>query len=96
MNDIREVFDMFINDLIERKRKMIRMEVHRYATRNALIGAGIGAAVGVAAGMLLAPKAGKETRQDIVKGAKHAVESAKEAVETIKSKFEKPEAEPEA
>jgi gas vesicle protein len=88
---------MFVNDLIERKRKMIRMEANRYAAKHALIGAGIGAAVGVAVGMLVAPKAGKEIRQDIVKGAKHAVESAKEAVESIKSKFEKPEdAEPEA
>jgi ElaB/YqjD/DUF883 family membrane-anchored ribosome-binding protein len=91
MNDIREVFEMFINELIERKKNMIRMEAHRYATRKALIGVGIGTAVGVAVGLLVAPKTGKESREYIVKGAKHAVESAKEAVETIKSKFEKPE-----
>jgi len=48
------------------------------AVKNAAIGAGLGAAVGVTAGILLAPKSGKETREDIARNAKKATEAVSE------------------
>jgi len=38
----------------------------------------LGAAVGVTAGILLAPKSGKETREDIARNAKKATEAVSE------------------
>lgn len=50
-------------------------------------GLGIGAVAGVLAGTLLAPKAGKETREDLAKGAKETLEKAKDSVYLAKEKI---------
>ncbi|HEY5585362.1 MAG TPA: YtxH domain-containing protein [Ruminiclostridium sp.] len=54
----------------------------------AAIGAGIGTAVGVAAGVLLAPKSGKETRENITKTTKETLENVKEGLIVAKEKIE--------
>jgi len=62
-----------------RKRKIEKKRAARKkAVKNAAIGAGLGAAVGVTAGILLAPKSGKETREDIARNAKKATEAVSE------------------
>jgi gas vesicle protein len=72
----------------------------RRARRNTAIGVSVGVLVGAIAGLLLAPKSGKETRADIVKGVKageetikdvahHVAAVAKEKVEAIKTKMKK-------
>jgi len=45
-----------------------------------LAGLGIGAAIGAAIGVLYAPKAGKETREDLLNSAREAKEKAAEYV----------------
>lgn len=47
-----------------------------------------GAIVGVTAGILLAPKPGKESRQDFARNAKKAAEKIKETTGTIKKNFQ--------
>ena len=49
-----------------------------------LIKVAVAAAAGFAAGILVAPKSGKETRQDIKKKAKQAKSAAKEGSRTVK------------
>lgn len=56
--------------------------------KNVAIGAGIGTAVGVAAGVLLAPKSGKETREDISNTTKKTLENVKEGLNVAKEKIE--------
>lgn len=56
--------------------------------KNVAIGAGIGTAMGVAAGVLLAPKSGKETRDDITKTTKETLENVKEGLNIAKEKIE--------
>lgn len=50
-----------------------------------------GAAIGVAIGLLLAPKSGKQTRQDLVSGSRKLSDSlmgtVDESLETFKNKF---------
>jgi len=60
----------------------------KQAAKIAAIGAGIGTAVGVAAGVLLAPKSGKETREDITKATKETLENVKEGLNVAKEKIE--------
>lgn len=52
-------------------------------------GMGLGAIAGAIAGTLLAPKSGKETREDITKGAKDTFEKAKNTVNEAKDKINK-------
>lgn len=52
-------------------------------------GMGLGAIAGAIAGTLLAPKSGKETREDIAKGAKDTFEKAKNTVNETKEKINK-------
>ena len=51
-----------------------------------LAGLGIGAAIGAAIGVLYAPKAGKETREDLLNSAREAKEKAAEYVEQGRQK----------
>lgn len=60
----------------------------KQTAKNVAIGAGIGTAVGVAAGVLLAPKSGKETREDIAKTTKDTLENVKEGLNVAKEKLE--------
>ena len=60
----------------------------KQTAKNVAIGASIGTAVGVAAGILLAPKSGKETREDITKTSKEALENVKDGLNVAKEKIE--------
>lgn len=51
-----------------------------------LIAAALGAVVGFVAGVLLAPKSGRETREQLRHGAEEAAHKAKHGYETIKDK----------
>lgn len=77
---------MIIKDMIDQSRKRVKMEAAKKTAKEVAIGVSIGAAVGMAAGTLLAPKSGKETREDIAKGAKHAAENVRDKVEEVKIK----------
>lgn len=59
-----------INKFIEEKRKRIEKEKKKEVAKNVAVGTAIGTAIGAAAGILLAPKSGKETREDISKNQK--------------------------
>ena len=74
---------MFIQDLIEQKMRKVRAQEAKRTARDVVIGLGIGATLGVAAGILLAPKSGKETREDIASGAKEVVDQVKDRVEEV-------------
>jgi gas vesicle protein len=60
----------------------------KQTAKNVAIGAGIGTAVGVTAGVLLAPKSGKETREDISNTTKKTLENVKEGLNVAKEKIE--------
>jgi len=73
---------MDLKDLFKKK------STKKQTAKNVAIGAGIGTAVGVAAGVLLAPKSGKETREDIVNTTKQTLENVKEGLNVAKEKIE--------
>ncbi|MDU4959488.1 MAG: YtxH domain-containing protein [Sporomusaceae bacterium] len=58
------------------------------ARKKVLAGVAVGAVVGAAAGVLLAPKSGKETREELVSAAKQLPDKAKEIAELGKAKLE--------
>ena len=74
---------MFIQDLIEQKMRKVRAQEAKRTARDVAIGLGIGATLGAAAGILLAPKSGKETREDIASGAKEVIDQVKDQVEEV-------------
>lgn len=53
------------------------------------IGAAVGAAAGFVAGVLMAPKSGKETRDDLKKGAKAAVKNANKQLKNAHEELSK-------
>lgn len=68
-----------IQKLINEKKRQRKIKT----TKNIATGAATGILAGLAAGILFAPKAGKETREDIVSGAKDINEKVKtKAAET--------------
>ena len=69
---------MIIKDLIDMAGKDKKKKQRAQNAKKLAAGIGIAATVGVAAGVLLAPKAGKETRKDIIDKAEDVVESTKE------------------
>ncbi|MEI8200710.1 MAG: YtxH domain-containing protein [Eubacteriales bacterium] len=69
---------MSIKDLLEMAGKDKKKKQKAQNAKKLAAGIGIAATVGVAAGVLLAPKAGKETRKDIIDKAEDVVESTKE------------------
>ena len=75
---------MSIKDLIENG-AMIRQ---KKARQKALTAAAIGAAIGVTVGVLLAPKSGKETRDDLANAANDLPAKAKGIVERTKVRVE--------
>jgi gas vesicle protein len=78
----------YFEDLKQERGKKQRKE----SARKVLSGVVIGSAIGAAAGILFAPKAGKETRQDISKKVKETAATAKEKVqETVDEVKEKME-----
>ena len=84
---------MNIKDMLEKKMKeRQRIQKAKIAKRVA-VGAIAGIATGVVGGILLAPKAGKETREDIAKTAKdlgeNAISKSVEIKETLDNKVVK-------
>jgi gas vesicle protein len=76
----------YFEDLKQERGKKQRKE----SARKVLSGVMIGSAIGATAGILFAPKAGKETRQDISKKVKETAATAKEKVqETVDEVKEK-------
>jgi len=55
---------------------------------NFLAGLGLGALIGAAAALLLAPKSGPETRQDIAKAAEEIKKKASKAVQDLSESSE--------
>lgn len=76
-----------IKDFMDKSNRKFKRNKKGKTARNLAIGAGVGTAVGLAAGMLLAPKSGKETREDIVKNAKSAVDNVKVTITDAKDKI---------
>lgn len=52
------------------------------------LGLGIGVAVGALAGLLLAPKPGKETREELLEKARKAAEELRNRIEELKARVE--------
>lgn len=77
---------MAILDVFEKVKKQRKAAEQKKAMKNVAVGAAIGATVGAVAGVLLAPKAGKETREELALKAKEAVEKAKEKIDEVKEK----------
>lgn len=75
---------MSIMGIIEKTKKARENK----ARKKVLAGLAVGAVVGAAAGVLLAPKSGKETREDIANAAKQLPERAKEIAELGKARLE--------
>jgi gas vesicle protein len=67
-----------------------RRKEKKIAAKSTAIGLSLGAIAGAVAGLLFAPKKGKETREDIVTGAKKVAHDVKtqagESFENIKAK----------
>ena len=79
---------MSIMDLIKKGKKDREKKVRVRALKNAAIGAAIGTTLGAVAGVFLAPKSGKENREDLINAAKEIPEKAKEMAEKAKEKVE--------
>ena len=77
---------MSIMDLIKKGKKNREKKVRAKALKNVAIGAAIGTTLGAVAGVFLAPKSGKENREDIVKAAHEIPEKAKEIIEKAENK----------
>ena len=75
-------------NLIEKGKKAVNKRQEEKALKNKAIGATLGLAVGAVAGVLLSPKSGKETREDIANTAKEIPVKAKEIIEMAKEKVE--------
>ncbi|HBQ64147.1 MAG TPA: ribosome recycling factor [Clostridiales bacterium] len=70
-----------LEDLIGKNARARKKADSRKKTAAVAAGVAAGAAIGAAAGVLLAPKAGKQTRKEIA-------ESSKKALSTVKGKLE--------
>ena len=79
---------MAILEVFEKVKKQRKAAEQKKVLKNVAVGAALGATVGAVAGVLLAPKSGKETREDLALAAKEAVEKAKEKIEVVKEKAE--------
>lgn len=81
---------MGIADYLEQKNKERVRRARAEDAKKISLGVIIGAAVGASAGLLLAPKSGTETREDLGNAAKDAAETVKiktgQAVDTVKAK----------
>ncbi len=75
---------MSILDLIEHRQKSISRRHARKTLKDTVIGAALGLTVGAVAGVLLTPKSGKETREELVNAARELPGKAREAMEKAK------------
>lgn len=81
---------MILNELVKKASEIKQSQVKalgRARTKNVAIGVGIGTVLGVAVGILFAPKAGKETRQQIVEETSKVAKSMKENMGAVKTKI---------
>lgn len=78
---------MGLRDLLLAGQEKRLREKKQEAYKNLTVGASVGLAIGTVIGVLFAPKAGKETRQDIAVKAKEAVDVTKGQVEEAKVKI---------
>lgn len=79
---------MSIFDFIEKRKRNREKKAREQAVKNTAIGAAVGLTVGAAAGILLAPKSGKESREDISKAVKELPDKAKEFIEKAQDRIE--------
>ena len=81
---------MKIRDMLEKRMKEKRRKQRAKIVMKVTVGAIAGIATGVVGGMLMAPKSGKHTREDIAKTAKdlgeNAISKAVEIKETLDNK----------
>lgn len=84
---------MNIREMLDKKMKEKQKKQRAKIAKRVTIGAIAGVATGVVGGILLAPKAGKETREDIAKTAKdlgeNAISKSVEIKETLDNKVVK-------
>ncbi|MBL4932197.1 YtxH domain-containing protein [Clostridium paridis] len=76
---------MGLKGLIEEKRKAQQRKKKIETAKKVTLGAAAGVTAGVVGGILLAPKSGKETRNDIKEGYSKANENIKLKVEEAKN-----------
>ena len=79
---------MSIMNLIEKGKKSLNKRQEQRSAKDKGIGAAIGLAVGAVAGVLLSPKSGQETRENLAASAKDLSEKAKDVLERAKEKVE--------
>jgi len=77
---------MFIMDLIEIRRNAVNKRQSKKKLQDIMIGVTLGFTVGLVGGLLLAPKPGRETREDITKAAKQLPVKAKGVLGNAKEK----------
>lgn len=80
---------MSLRDVLNKSKKEKKKAQAIDTAKKVGVGLGVGAAVGAAAGVLLAPKAGEETRKDIADAAKNAAQSVKEGAGEVGEKISK-------
>jgi len=79
---------MSLRDIITKAQQEKKRAKTRDTAKKVGIGIGIGAALGSALGVLLAPKAGKETRADIARSTKKTVENIKDGAGEVGTKIQ--------
>jgi len=83
---------MILNDILDLVSKDKRKNERVNAVQKVVVGLGVVATVGVATGIILAPKAGKETRDNLKKTVINSAETIKDMVhknvETVKDSAE--------
>ena len=77
-----------IREILAKKKKEKQRREKIKAVKRFAAGAAAGITAGAVSGILLAPKAGKETREDIAKGAKELGENVKTKTVEIKETVE--------
>ena len=76
---------MILSKIIEQKKREKKLAQKKKNAKNLAIGAAIGIATGAVSGILLAPKSGKETRDNIKRTSSDINDTVKEKVSTAKS-----------
>lgn len=80
---------MSIKDYINKAKRDKQRAQNIDTAKKVGFGLGIGAALGGIFGVLFAPKAGKETREDISKAAKETAKKIKENADQVGEKIQK-------
>ena len=75
---------MIINELLDLVNKDKRRKEREKTAMKVAIGVGVAATIGVATGILISPKSGKETREELKLKVVNAVEAIQKNAETVK------------